>query len=496
MACDSVEFLQLVNVGCFCFLLNVGGICIFPRLSNPPGAVSGNPAGLSLTLVSKMDSCQTSELKIGLIVDTKEWRKDGLEMLLNYKLILMLSHPTIPSVFCYVEAQSTSDQDNFPPQDQINIFPSSLEIGAGIMTVMFSLILFLIVYAKYCYRRGLVHNNQQTTNIIISSGPRSSGINKTTIESLPLFRFSALRGSREGLECAVCLSKFEDVEVLRLLPKCKHAFHIDCIDEWLGRHSSCPLCRHKISADDVDMVLYSNSLRFLTSQADVREDSNVELFVQREESRRKSSRFNIGNSFRKVEKGVVKGEKLPIREDCDGVKANDKFLHKYNHKIVMSDIVLKRRWSDLSSADLVFLNSEMLAAESSDRFSSSDSNTQENSTTQATEESGIAKIKEEMEKKWDFETMVGKLNQNGLFLSSSGATTSNPTRALNPNDRRSMSEITVHSRFKEFNVRNGGDSFVPENSAKEERLKRIWLPIAQRTVQRYADKDRKSQLPK
>ncbi|KAF7142894.1 hypothetical protein RHSIM_Rhsim05G0042700 [Rhododendron simsii] len=389
---------------------------------------------------------------------------------LFFLLLLLLS------VFCYVEAQSTSDQDNFPPQDQINIFPSILEIGAGIMTLMFSLIFFLIVYAKYCYRHGLVHNNQQTTNIIISSGPRSSGIDKTTIESLPFFRFSELRGSREGLECTVCLSKFEDVEILRLLPKCKHAFHIDCIDEWLGRHSSCPLCRHKISADDVDMVPYANSLRFLTSQADVREDSNMELFVQREESCRKSSRFSIGNSFRKVEKGVVKGEKLPIREDCDGVKANDKFLHKYNHKIVMPDIVLKRRWSDLSSTDLVFLNSEMLAAESSDRFSSSDSNTQENSTTQATEEGG-------------------ELNQNRFFPSSSGATTSNPTRALNPNDKRSMSEITVHSRFKEFNVRNGRDSFVPGNSAKEERLKRIWLPIAQRTVQRYADRDRKSQLP-
>ncbi|KAG5547446.1 hypothetical protein RHGRI_013216 [Rhododendron griersonianum] len=378
----------------------------------------------------------------------------------------------------------------------MNIFPSSLDIVAGIMAVMFSLIFFLIVYAKYYYRRGLVHNNQQTTNIIISSGPRSSGIDKTTIESLPFFRFSALRGSREGLECAVCLSKFEDVEILRLLPKCKHAFHIDCIDEWLGRHSSCPLCRYKISADDVAMVSCSNSLRFLTSQAEVGEDSNVELFVKREESRRKSSRFSIGNSFRKFEKGVVKDEKLPIQEDCEGVKANEKFLHKYNHKIVMSDIVLKRRWSNLSSTDLVFLNSEMLAAVSSDRFSSLDSNTRENSTTQATEEGGITKIKEEMEKKWDFETIVGKLNQNGLFPSSSGATTLSPTRALNPNDKRSMSEITVHSRFKEFSFRNGGDSSVPEseNAAKEERLKRIWLPIAQRTVQRYADGDRKFQL--
>ncbi|KAE9448670.1 hypothetical protein C3L33_19421, partial [Rhododendron williamsianum] len=410
---------------------------------------------------------------------------------LFFHLLLLLS------IFCYAEAQSPSDGDNLPSyQGGINNFQPSLAVVSGIMAVMFSLTFILVMYAKYCYRGGLVANNQPTPNGLISSGSRSSGIDKTVIESLPFFKFSALRGTREGLECAVCLSKFEDVEVLRLLPKCKHAFHIDCIDLWLERHSSCPLCRHKISRDDVAMVPYSNSLRFLSSQADVREGSNLGLFVQREESRRKSSRFSIGNSFRIFEKGVVKEERLPIREDCDGIKANDKFLHKYNHKIVMSDVVLKRRWSNLCSSDLVrLINSEMLADVPSNRFSSLDSNAQENSTSQATEEGGIAKIKEEMEKRRDFETKVSKPNQNDLFPSSSGASTSNKTRVLNPNDWRSMSEITVHSRFKEFDFRDGGDSSVPENAAKEERLKRLWLPIAQRTVQRYADRDRKPQMP-
>ncbi|KAH7852620.1 hypothetical protein Vadar_027075 [Vaccinium darrowii] len=409
------------------------------------------------------------------------------------------------SIIWYVEAQSPPDQDNFPSQDGDNNFqPSlpqdgnnfqpSLAIVAGITAVMFSLTFFLIMYAKYCHRGGLVHNDQQTPNGLRRS---SSGIDKTVIESLPFFSFSALKGSREGLECVVCLSKFEDVDILRLLPKCKHAFHIDCIDQWLEKHSSCPLCRHNISADDVGTMPYSNSFRFLSSQAEVRQDSNVELFVRREESHRKSSRFSIGNSFRKFDKGFIKEEKLPIRKDCDGVKANnDKFLHKYNHRIVMSDVVLKRRWSNLSSSDLVFLNSEMLGDVSSNRFSSLDSNTQQNSTTQVTEEGGITKIREEMEKKRDFETKDSKLNQNYLFPSTSGANTSNPTRVLNPNERRSMSEITVHSRFNEFDLRNSGDLSVPKDAAKEERLKRLWLPIAQRTVQWYADRDTKSQHSK
>uniref|UniRef100_A0A6N2L204 RING-type E3 ubiquitin transferase n=1 Tax=Salix viminalis TaxID=40686 RepID=A0A6N2L204_SALVM len=51
---------------------------------------------------------------------------------------------------------------------------------------------------------------------------------------------------RFGTECSVCLNEFRDDETLRLLPKCSHAFHIPCIDTWLGSHTNCPLCRAPI----------------------------------------------------------------------------------------------------------------------------------------------------------------------------------------------------------------------------------------------------------
>ncbi|CAI0410309.1 unnamed protein product [Linum tenue] len=54
------------------------------------------------------------------------------------------------------------------------------------------------------------------------------------------------RGGTEHHCCSVCLSEFRDGESLRLLPKCSHAFHLDCIDTWLRTHSTCPLCRANI----------------------------------------------------------------------------------------------------------------------------------------------------------------------------------------------------------------------------------------------------------
>jgi hypothetical protein len=50
-------------------------------------------------------------------------------------------------------------------------------------------------------------------------------------------------GGGGGGSCAVCLTEFRDGETLRLLPRCRHAFHRGCIDTWLRAHVNCPLCR-------------------------------------------------------------------------------------------------------------------------------------------------------------------------------------------------------------------------------------------------------------
>ncbi|KAJ9706425.1 hypothetical protein PVL29_001770 [Vitis rotundifolia] len=44
-------------------------------------------------------------------------------------------------------------------------------------------------------------------------------------------------------ECAICLSEFVEGEGIRVMGQCKHGFHVQCIQEWLSSHSSCPTCR-------------------------------------------------------------------------------------------------------------------------------------------------------------------------------------------------------------------------------------------------------------
>ncbi|KAG6477954.1 RING-H2 finger protein ATL52-like [Zingiber officinale] len=74
---------------------------------------------------------------------------------------------------------------------------------------------------------------------------RTAGLDDSTIGAIATWTYKAdegVLGSSRG-DCAVCLSEFQDGELLRLLPKCHHAFHIGCIDTWLRSHINCPLCR-------------------------------------------------------------------------------------------------------------------------------------------------------------------------------------------------------------------------------------------------------------
>lgn len=411
--------------------------------------------------------------------------------------VILLVH----SVLCFHARAQTAA----PSGDAVSNFQPSLAVVIGILGVMFLLTFFLLMYAKFCHRRhggASAVGDSENQLTFVRSRSRFSGIDKTVIESLPFFRFSSLKGSKEGLECAVCLSKFEDVEILRLLPKCKHAFHIDCIDHWLEKHSSCPICRHRVNPEDHTTFTYSNSLRRLANQSEVGEESNIEIFVQREEEHHGSSRFSFGSSFRKTGK-YVKEEEFLIEKGAEDSDGNQKGYHKHNHRITISDVVFKHRWSNVSSSDLMFLNSEMLNDASSNRFSNLESNADMMSSTRGVvENEQIMNIKEEMERKISFESKVGVLNniksvsdKHLLFTSDSAGKSTHAPKYANPGEKRSMSEITAVSRFGDLGMKMRvlKDSDSLQNNLKEERMRQIWFPIARRTAQWFVNRERRSQ---
>lgn len=83
------------------------------------------------------------------------------------------------------------------------------------------------------------------------------GLDPAALRSLPVVVYNP-KDFKDGLECAVCLSEVSEGEKARLLPKCNHGFHVQCIDMWLQSHSTCPLCRDPVisspnSSNDVEV---------------------------------------------------------------------------------------------------------------------------------------------------------------------------------------------------------------------------------------------------
>lgn len=98
------------------------------------------------------------------------------------------------------------------------------------------------------WRRRLHHYFDERSE---SSSPTQHvpvGLEKSVLDLLPTFVFNTDVAFRDEMVCAVCLEEFKEGEQGRLLPKCSHCFHVQCIDMWFLSHSSCPLCRSAVSA--------------------------------------------------------------------------------------------------------------------------------------------------------------------------------------------------------------------------------------------------------
>ncbi|XP_020406767.1 RING-H2 finger protein ATL67 [Zea mays] len=68
------------------------------------------------------------------------------------------------------------------------------------------------------------------------------GLDAAAIASYPKVAFSS-RAAEADAMCSICLSEYRDGETLRVMPECRHGFHVACLDAWLSRSASCPVCR-------------------------------------------------------------------------------------------------------------------------------------------------------------------------------------------------------------------------------------------------------------
>ncbi|CAM6023371.1 unnamed protein product [Sphagnum balticum] len=371
-------------------------------------------------------------------------------------------------------------------------FRPSIAVIIGVLTTMFSLTFLLLLYAKHCKRSNLF--GDRGTGVPDEplaapySVPRSnSGIDRLLVEALPMFTFASLQGLKEGLECAVCLCRYEDNEILRLLPKCKHAFHVDCVDLWLASHSTCPLCRHCVSSEDLTLVEDSVASRHSVEAVIVPQDNvdRVVLSLKPESSKRRDGLL-LGDPH--VDHII---ETKPLTSG-----------RRLGHRIIISDVVMRERWSDFAARDVLFLNTQLLFGLnerlSVSRMSSCSRNdllSPLNLRTSPNRPEFILvdgkRLSTRSKSKYDFEGKGAPFLKKTLSL---GRTTllDLDGRLLAGIDQRSLSDLTSVERVADSRKKDQvgiRSSDGPQNTDNERT--RQWLSIARKTLNRLVGREKR-----
>jgi hypothetical protein len=139
-----------------------------------------------------------------------------------------------------------------------------LAISNGVLlaAVIFLFMVVVFVFLLYLYAKRylgtsnplLAPSTPSSRFLFVAASPLPQrGLPAAVLRSLPVTVYGAAGSpaspGKERLECSVCLSEVADGEKLRTLPKCAHAFHVECIDLWFQSHDNCPLCRAPVGGD-------------------------------------------------------------------------------------------------------------------------------------------------------------------------------------------------------------------------------------------------------
>lgn len=156
---------------------------------------------------------------------------------LSCERIMTRSYRFLSSI---ANSSSSFDPMVAEPPEAVAVESDFVVILAALLCALICVLGLFAVARCAWLRRGSTSNAGRNT----SQQTPNKGIKKKIIDALPKFVYDGGNDLKlSSGDCAICLAEYTDGVEIRVLPQCGHGFHVECIDMWLGSHSSCPSCR-------------------------------------------------------------------------------------------------------------------------------------------------------------------------------------------------------------------------------------------------------------
>ncbi|XP_020581001.1 E3 ubiquitin-protein ligase ATL6-like [Phalaenopsis equestris] len=157
----------------------------------------------------------------------------------------------------FVQAQSppNGNNSNNPNYFTSAKFNPSMAVIIVVLVSAFFFLGFFSIYIRRCGGGGMDSFAATAAAAVGGRSRRQRGLDAAILETFPTLVYSEVKEHKIGkgaLECAICLNEFEEEDTIRLLPKCDHVFHQECIDAWLATHVTCPVCRTNYAVDSTE----------------------------------------------------------------------------------------------------------------------------------------------------------------------------------------------------------------------------------------------------
>ncbi|KAL1346205.1 hypothetical protein HN51_019920 [Arachis hypogaea] len=91
----------------------------------------------------------------------------------------------------------------------------------------------------------LLHTNSWNMADILEEGDfdKERGPKLRALMKLPPLVRYGMHGTTKNNDCPICLEDFNAGQFCQIFPSCKHMYHSNCIDSWLKKKLTCPVCR-------------------------------------------------------------------------------------------------------------------------------------------------------------------------------------------------------------------------------------------------------------